>query len=77
MFDLAALIASFLGGSLFTAVGFVFAFTNKMTAMSTPLIATCKKMDEHIEHPPTCPFHQQIETDVAVLKSQGHQVAWK
>ncbi len=76
-FDLAALIASFLGGSLFTAVAFVFAFTNKMSSMSTTLTATCKKIDEHIDHPPVCAYHQQIENDVAVLKSQGHQVNWK
>ncbi len=70
-FDLMALIASFLGGGLFSTVVFVFGFSNTISSMKTTLTATCKKFDEHLEHPPVCLLHQQMENDVAVLKSKN------
>ncbi len=65
-------ISSFLGGSLITCMVFVFGFSNKVTAMSTSLESVCKRFDEHLVSPPQCLFHQKLETDVAVLKSELH-----
>ncbi len=74
-FDLAAVVASFLGGSLFTALVFVFAFMSTISSMKTTLINMERKLDDHIKAiPPVCQFHQQLQSDVEVLKDRGHGI---
>lgn len=70
MYNLPELIASALGGSLFTALVFVFAFSNKITGMSLTLTECAKKIDKHIENTPVCGYHLQTANDIQKLKDK-------
>ncbi len=69
-------LSSFLGGSLITALGFVFSFSNKVSSMNTTLDGICQRFDQHLVNPPVCSLHQKIAEDVAGLealrKSNAH-----
>lgn len=63
-------VSSFLGGSLFTAMVFVFAFSNKISVMNTTLTKVSQQFDEHLTKPPVCQYHQRMSEEVAVLQSR-------
>jgi hypothetical protein len=73
--DWGAIIPSFLGGALITAIGFQFRQNGHLTEMAITLKALVQKSDDltaklekHIEQPPTCTEHNGICADVQVLK---------
>jgi hypothetical protein len=73
--DWGAIIPSFLGGALITAIGFQFRQNGHFTEMATTLKALVQnsddlkaKLEKHIEQPPTCSEHNGICADVQVLK---------
>ena len=64
------LLASFLGGSIFTTIVFIFTFYARISSMQTTLLALVKSFDDHIKaKPQVCPLHSGIEADCAVLKA--------
>ncbi len=67
--------ASFLGGSLLTALVFVFTFSNKVTAMNTTLTNLSVRFDQHLVSPPICPFHQKLSEEVAILHSESKRIS--
>lgn len=66
------LAASFLGGCLVTAFGFVLPIQGKISRMDVKIDALTEKLDAHIktEQQP-CQYHTRIEKSIAVLESRG------
>jgi len=75
-------IIGFLSGSLLTALGFIFGWSNKVTTllnnqetMNKSITELKKNLDAHIAQPPTCLMHTGILIDVDRLKDRvfGHE----
>ena len=65
------MIASFLGGALITAIGFMFAFVSRLTKVETNIDNLCKNMDAHIKAPSIpCSLHTDMMQKLAILETQ-------
>lgn len=65
------LAASFLGGCLVTAFGFVLPVRSDISGMKKQLEMIDKKLDDHISAGPLiCQHHTKVETDIAILKTK-------
>jgi len=57
-------ISSALGGGLLTALIFIFAYSNKITKLTTEVEGLTKQINEHIKEGPVCAFHQSVYREV-------------
>lgn len=65
------LAASFLGGCLVTAFGFVLPVRSDISGMKKQLEMIDKKIDEHIKAgQQPCQYHTKVETSIAVLEEK-------
>jgi hypothetical protein len=66
--EILKILAGIFGGGLFTALVFVFTFSNKITSIETRQKSMKETLDKHVETPVSvCPMHLQTVTDVNTL----------
>jgi len=63
-------IISFLGGSLFTSVIYMFAFVSRLTKTETTLANLCKTVDGLKTNRNVCSLHGELDKQVAKLEER-------
>ncbi len=74
MENIVEIIASFLGGSLLTAVGFMFSFSNRLTKVETTLALLCTTVSAMQTRPIIpCPLHTDIEHRITTMEARASE----